>query len=141
MTEAADVIESLGLVAPPEGGWFRETWRAPAPAGERAAGTAIYYLLADGERSHWHRVDATEVWHFYAGDALYLECSADGAAIETVVLGSDITRGHRPQHVVPPGAWQAARSDGAWSLVGCTVAPAFEFGGFELARAGWRPGS
>ncbi len=122
--EADDVIRDLGLAAHPEGGWYRETWREDAV-------TAIYYLLRSGERSHWHRVDATEVWHFYGGDPLELSV---GSPPGRHVLGPD-----RPQHVVPAGEWQAACSLGRWSLVGCTVSPAFRFEGFELAPPGWSP--
>jgi uncharacterized protein len=133
MTDADEVIELLGLEPHPEGGWYRETWREPAT-------TAIHYLLRAGERSHWHRVDATEIWHFYAGDPLGLAVSADGIAATHHVLGADIAAGQQPQVVVPPGVWQAARPRGAWSLVGCTVAPAFRSEGFELAPPGWHPG-
>jgi predicted cupin superfamily sugar epimerase len=139
MLSASQVIDLLELSRHPEGGWFRETWRAPAPEGDRGAGTAIYYLLTEGERSHWHRVDAAEVWHFYAGDPLRLEVSPDGESVVSLVLGPDLASAQRPQHVVPPGAWQAAHSLGAWTLVGCTVSPAFEFAGFELAPPGWEP--
>lgn len=140
MVSASDVIGLLELSQHPEGGWFRETWRADTPSGKRPAGTAIYYLLTEGERSHWHRVDSAEIWHFYAGDPLQLEISRDGKAVDTLVVGSDLRRGHRPQHIVPPRTWQAARSLGAWTLVGCTVSPGFEFDGFELAPEGWHPG-
>jgi predicted cupin superfamily sugar epimerase len=133
MTDADEVIELLGLEPHPEGGWYRETWREPAT-------TAIHYLLKTGERSHWHRVDATEIWHFYAGDPLGLAVSADGMGATDHVLGADLAAGQQPQVVVPPGVWQAARPRGAWSLVGCTVAPAFRFEGFELAPPGWHPG-
>ncbi len=132
MYDADEIIEALALAPHPEGGWFRETWR-------EAASTAIYYLLRSGERSHWHRVDATEAWHFYAGDALELSLSPDGRHIEHHVLGPDVTAGQRPQAVVPAGTWQAARPLGRWALVGCTVAPAFQFSGFELAEPGWQP--
>jgi predicted cupin superfamily sugar epimerase len=132
--DAADVIRALGLTAHPEGGWFRETWREPA-------GTAIYYLLQAGESSRWHRVDATEMWHFYAGDPLQLAISPDGQAVEERVLGVDLAEGQRPQLVVPAGAWQAAWPLGRWTLVGCTVSPAFAFDGFELAPEGWAPSS
>ena len=131
----------LGLKPHPEGGHFLETHRDARPDG-RAHATAIYYLLARGERSHWHRVDAAEVWHYYAGSALALETatSSDGP-IERVTLGADLAAGERPQAVVPAHAWQAAESLGDWTLVGCTVAPGFEFEGFELAPKGWSPGS
>lgn len=137
---AAEIIAALGLRPHPEGGWFRETHRDAAPAGRRGASTAIYYLLRDGETSQWHRVDATEIWHWYGGDALELAISLDGQGTERLRLGPDILGGDRPQGIVPPRAWQSARPLGAWTLVGCTVAPAFEFAGFELAPAGWSPG-
>lgn len=134
-----DIIRHLRLAPHPEGGHFRETWRdAAGPAG-RAHSTAIYYLLAAGEVSHWHRVDAAEVWHFYAGAPLELSISTDGAESEAVRLGPDVVGGERPQAVVPLHAWQSARSLGDWTLVGCTVAPGFDFAGFELAPAGWSP--
>ena len=141
MPSAAEVIRCLDLKPHPEGGHFRETFRdAAGAAGDRAVSTAIYFLLARGERSGWHRVDAAEVWHFYAGAPLLLDITADGSAtIERVILGADLTNGERPQAVVPVRAWQAAESRGAWTLVGCTVAPGFEFKGFELAPAGWSP--
>jgi predicted cupin superfamily sugar epimerase len=141
MPSAAEVIRCLDLKPHPEGGHFRETFRDVAgAAGGRAVSTAIYFLLARGERSGWHRVDAAEVWHFYAGAPLLLDITADGSAtIERLTLGADLTRGERPQAVVPARAWQAAESRGAWTLVGCTVAPGFEFKGFELAPAGWSP--
>lgn len=136
---ADEVIALLGLQPHPEGGWYAETWRDTPAGGGRGAGSAIYFVLRAGEVSHWHRVDAAEVWHHYAGDPLELAISTDGAAVHTLVLGDDLTAGHRPQAVVPSGAWQAARPLGAWTLVGCTVSPAFEFAGFELAPPGWRP--
>jgi predicted cupin superfamily sugar epimerase len=139
LPEAEAVIAALGLRPHPEGGWFRETYRDPAPPGGRGASTAIYYLLAAAQRSHWHRVDAAEVWHWYAGAPLALAVTAGGSAVERHRLGPDILAGERPQAVVPAGAWQSARSSGAWTLVGCTVAPAFEFSGFELAAPGWEP--
>jgi predicted cupin superfamily sugar epimerase len=136
---AADVIQLLGLKPHPEGGHFREMFRDPRKVtGERAASTAIYYLLARGERSHWHRLDAAEVWHFYVGGSLSLEVAADGRTT-THVLGTDLAAGARPQVVVPQGAWQSAQSLGAWTLAGCTVAPGFEFAGFEMAPKGWSP--
>jgi predicted cupin superfamily sugar epimerase len=139
--EAEAVIRRLGLVRHPEGGWFRETFRdATRAAGTRAASTAIYYLLQAGEVSRWHRVDAAEVWHWYAGAPLRLTLSADGIASETHILGADLAKGAEPQRVVPAGLWQTARSLGDWTLVGCTVAPGFEFAGFELAPEGWEPG-
>jgi predicted cupin superfamily sugar epimerase len=140
---AADLIRLLDLEPHPEGGHFRETFRdAPAPQvpeNGRAASTAIYFLLARGERSHWHRVDAVEVWHWYAGAPLALEISPSAGRIERVTLGSDLGAGERPQAIVPAQAWQAAQSLGAWTLCGCTVAPGFEFSGFELAAKDWSP--
>jgi len=140
MTEAADIVRLLELQPHPEGGWFRETWRHRPAEGGRGAGTAIYYLLGDGAVSHWHRVDAAEIWHFYAGAPLALTLSQDGKAQEVLRLGPDLAAGERPQLLVPEGAWQTARSLGAWTLVGCTVSPAFDFAGFELAPEGWAPG-
>lgn len=141
VTDASTVIEALGLQPHPEGGWYAETWRAPSAEGERAAASAILYLLVDGERSHWHRVDAAEIWQYTAGSALELRISTNdvGARTEVLRLGAELTRGDRPQVVVPAGAWQAARPLGAWTLVGCIVAPAFRFEGFELAPDGWEP--
>ena len=138
LVDADTILVALGLRAHPEGGWYAETLRDASPGGDRAASSAIYFLLRAGEASRWHRVDATEVWHHYAGAPLELRISAGGQA-ETVVLGDDLDRGERPQAVVPPRAWQAARSFGDWTLVGCTVAPAFEFAGFELPPEGWEP--
>ncbi len=137
----ADAVAALlGLAPHPEGGAYAETWRGEAAHG-RSVGTAIYFLLRAGERSHWHRVDAAEVWHFYGGDPLELAISPDGRTVESVVLGPDLLAGHRPQRVVPAGAWQSARSLGDHTLAGCTVAPGFEFAGFELAPATWSPGA
>jgi len=138
---AEAVIRRLGLVRHPEGGWFRETFRdASLKTGARAASTAIYYLLQAGEVSRWHRVDAAEVWHWYAGAPLLLWLSGNGRASETLVLGPDLETGAEPQRVVPARVWQRARSLGPWTLAGCTVAPSFEFAGFELAPVGWEPG-
>ena len=137
---AAAIIRLLDLKPHPEGGHFRETFRDPGPNDGRAASTAIYFLLARGERSHWHRIDAAEVWHFYAGAPLVLEmAAAEIGPIRRMKLGPDLAMGERPQGVVPAGHWQAAESLGDWTLVGCTVAPGFEFVGFELAPPGWAP--
>jgi hypothetical protein len=136
--EHAQLIQSLGLQPHPEGGWFTETWRGPSAEGGRAAGTSIYYLLRAGEVSRWHRLDAPEVWHFHAGDPLELRVYADGSTTAHL-LGPDVAAGERPQVVVPAGAWQTARSLGAWTLVGCTMAPGFTIEGFELAPDGWQP--
>src|SRR5262245_10070613 len=135
---ASDVIRLLALEPHPEGGHFRETFR-DAVEGARAASTAIYFLLARGERSHWHRVDAAEVWHYYAGASLELAIApAVGGPATVLRLGTDLAAGERPQAVVPAGTWQSAATLGDWTLVGCTVAPGFEFSGFELAPKGWR---
>jgi predicted cupin superfamily sugar epimerase len=178
---ADDVIRRLALAPHPEGGFYRETWRDAPADGARGAGTAIYFLLRAGERSRWHRIDAAELWHFYAGAPLELAISRDGVTQERQRLGADLAAGERPQLVVPPGAWQSAtclaapnvansgrgggrdartqaagrrgehgneygnepgsepRSEG-WTLVGCTVSPAFEFARFELAPEGFAPG-
>jgi predicted cupin superfamily sugar epimerase len=136
---AADIIAQLELKPHPEGGHFRETFRDPClDANGRSVSTAIYFLLARGERSHWHRIDAVEVWHFYAGSPLTLQVS-DGEGRRVITLGSDLAAGEVPQAIVPAHAWQAAESTGDWTLVGCTVAPGFDFAKFELAPNGWTP--
>jgi predicted cupin superfamily sugar epimerase len=137
--DVAAVIDRLGLVPHPEGGWYGETWRHDDGRGGRGAGTAIYYLLAAGQRSHWHRVDAAEIWHHYAGAPLRLRVHEGDGPTAAVVLGDDLAAGEVPQAIVPAGAWQAAESAGRWTLVGCTVSPAFTFDGFELAPPGWEP--
>jgi predicted cupin superfamily sugar epimerase len=139
MPAADEVIETLGLRQHPEGGWYAETWRAPAPDGQRPVASAILYLLAAGERSHWHRVDAAEIWQHSAGDALELRIWDGRGPIVRHRLGGDVLAGQTPQAVVPAGAWQAANPLGRWALVGCIVAPAFDFTGFELAPEGWEP--
>lgn len=136
---AAEVIELLGLARHPEGGWFRETFRDPREIDGRSLSTAIYYLLDVGEVSDWHRVDATEIWHWHAGAPLTVTMSPNGHDASAHHLGPDLRAGQRPQIVVPSGHWQTATSLGAWTLVGCTVAPGFQFEGFELAPQGWRP--
>jgi uncharacterized protein len=136
---ALDIIRLLDLKPHPEGGHFRETFRDARLADGRAASTAIYFLLARGGRSHWHRVDAVEVWHWYAGAPLALEISQSAGRIEKIVLGCDLNVGERPQAAVPAYAWQAAQTLGDWTLVGCTVSPGFEFAGFEMAPKGWEP--
>ncbi len=135
---AAEMIRRLDLKPHPEGGHFRETFRDTKLIDGRAASTAILFLLARGERSHWHRIDAVEVWHYYAGAPLKLEI-VDGAKEAIIRLGADIPAGEVPQVTVPARAWQAAESLGDWTLCGCTVAPGFEFSGFELAPKGWQP--
>lgn len=141
MLTADQIIERLKLEPHPEGGWFRETFRDEVHTEGRSHGTAIYYLLKAGEASHWHRVDATEIWHWYAGDTLALKLSDDGKTSQTHHLGSDLTSGAQPQLIVPKGVWQAAEPLGAFTLVGCTVAPGFDFAGFEMAPKGWNPES
>lgn len=138
--EAQELIRALNLEPHPEGGWYRQTFRDSSD-GSRGASTAIYYLLAKGEKSHWHRVrDAAEVWHYYKGSALELSIARDGAEAIAHVLGPDISNGEAPQLIVPANDWQAARSLGDYTLVGCTVAPGFEFSSFEMAPAAWQPG-
>jgi len=135
------IVEILGMTAHPEGGHYVETFRDAPADGSRGASTAIYFLLQAGERSHWHEVDAVEIWHWHAGAPLELSISEDARAVRRVTLGPDLASGQRPQGVVPIHAWQAARSSGAWTLVGCTVAPAFLFQGFKLAPPNWEPGA
>ncbi len=136
---AAEIVELLGLEPHhPEGGWYRETFR-DTEGGERGHSTAIYYLLEGGTAGRWHRVDSAEVWHWYAGAPLTLTTLPDGVAAHTETLGPDLAAGERPQVIIPHGMWQSARSRGAWTLVGCTVAPGFEFAHFEMAPEGWEP--
>ncbi len=135
---AQEVARLLDLAPHPEGGFYRETFRDPRGSGGRAASTAIYYLLPAGQVSAWHRVDAAEVWHWHAGAPLELSLYDEGR--RTVLrLGADLSAGERPQGVVPAGVWQSAKSLGEWTLVGCTVAPGFEFAHFELAAPGEIP--
>lgn len=137
---AAEIITRLELRPHPEGGHYRETFRDErTDAQGRAVSTAIYFLLARGERSHWHRIDAVEIWHYYSGAALTLKIADRDGTQHTVALGSDVAAGEHPQAIVPAGAWQSAESTGDWTLVGCTVAPAFEFAKFELAAKDWQP--
>jgi uncharacterized protein len=139
MESAAAITARLGLTPHPEGGHYRETFRdARVDANGRSRSTAIYFLLARHERSHWHRIDAAEVWHYYAGSALVLEM-ADGDGRRRIRLGADLAAGEVPQAIVPAQAWQAAESTGDWTLVGCTVAPGFDFATFELAPKDWTP--
>jgi len=133
---AQDIIDTLGLTPHPEGGFYRQTWAADN--GPRPSGTCIYFLLKDGEASHWHRVDAVEIWHYYAGAPLVLSLSEQDSGPRTeIALGPDIAAGQRPQGIVPEHWWQAARTTGDWTLVGCTVSPGFTFDGFELAPPGF----
>lgn len=138
---AAEIIETLGMQRHPEGGWYVETFRDKAGS-TRGHSTAIYYLLEQGERSHWHRVkDAAEAWHFYAGSPLKLRLAKDGEQAREIILGIDLAQGERPQAVVEANEWQSAESLGTFTLVGCTVAPGFEFSKFEMAEPGWEPGN
>jgi predicted cupin superfamily sugar epimerase len=137
---SSDIVRLLDLQPHPEGGHYRETLRDPMTYGDRSVSTAIYFLLAAREISHWHRVDAIEVWHWYAGAPLALSVCAEDGEISEVRLGIDLVSGERPQAFVPAGAWQSARSLGPWTLVGCTVAPGFLFDHFELTPNGWTPG-
>ncbi|WP_137133735.1 cupin domain-containing protein [Rhizobium sp. FKY42] len=137
---ATEIIQTLGMQRHPEGGWYVETFR-DENGGERGHSTAIYYLLEQGERSHWHRVkDAAEVWHFYAGSPLKLRLAKDGESPREAILGPDLQQGQRPQVIVKADEWQSAEPLGAFTLVGCTVAPGFEFSKFEMAAPGWEPG-
>ena len=138
MSDAAALIARLGLAPHPEGGWYRETFRQPAPDQGRGLATAILFLLEEGQRSHWHRVDAAELWLWHAGSPLALLID-DGERHEHL-LGGDILTGQSPQAIVPPNAWQAAEARSGWVLVSCVVTPAFEFSGFELAPPEWSPG-
>jgi uncharacterized protein len=135
VTKAERIIATLGLEPHPEGGWYRQTWAAKAPAGERPAGTCIVFLLKAGERSHWHRVDdADEIWHFYAGAPLTLVVAEKPKGPASAIrLGPNVLERQTPQAVVPAGWWQSARSTGDWTLVGCTVSPGFTFQSFVLA--------
>ncbi|WP_448579068.1 cupin domain-containing protein [Thermaurantiacus sp.] len=138
--EARRLIEALKLQRHPEGGWYRETLRVAHPAGGRDLVTAIHFLLEEGQASHWHRVDATEIWCWHAGAALELGIAeADGAPVTMLRLGGDPLAGDQVQAVVPAGWWQAARPLGGWVLVSCVVAPGFRFEGFALAPPGWSP--
>lgn len=144
MDSAVELIEQLGLAAHPEGGWYRETWRGEAGPDGRASGTAIIFLLRAGEASHWHTVDAAELWLWQAGDPVELRLAAsDEGPARSVILGSDIAAGQQLQGLVAPGEWQAARPFGeavhGYSLVSCVVVPGFDFAGFRLAPPGWEP--
>jgi uncharacterized protein len=140
-SSAAEIIRLLNLEPHPEGGWYRQTFADLPETGERPHSTAIYYLLEGGIESKWHRVDAAEVWHWYAGAPITVTTSRDGRARSENHLGLDLAGGERPQLVVPAWCWQRARSLGDWTLVGCTVAPGFQFSKFEMAPDGWEPGT
>ncbi|MES2173647.1 MAG: cupin domain-containing protein [Pseudomonadota bacterium] len=133
------LIDRLGLAAHPEGGWYRETWRADSAPEERAGGTSILFLLEAHERSHWHRVDADEHWFWHAGAPLILSTAAPGEPARDLLLGPDILNGQMPQGWVPAHHWQASTPQGGWTLVSCTVTPGFDFGGFSLAPPDWSP--
>ncbi len=137
--DAIEIIRTLKMQPHPEGGHFVETWRDQPMDGGRGSGTAIYFLLQAGEVSAWHRVDATEIWHWHAGAPLTLSISQDGKTTRSIALGPDLAAGQSPQGIVPKDAWQMAESRGDWTLVGCTVSPAFDFAGFVLAPKGWQP--
>ncbi len=138
---ADEIVKLLEMQPHPEGGFYVETFRDETTDNSgRPASTAIYFLLPEGITSRWHKVDAVETWHWYAGSPLELSISPDGNTLDIVTLGSDLTKSQRPQGIVPRHGWQQARSLGAWTLVGCTVAPGFQFEGFEMAPEGWEPG-
>ena len=146
MDSASELIEQLGLAAHPEGGWYKETWRGDAGPDGRAQGTAIIFLLRSGEASHWHTVDAAELWLWQAGDPVELRLAArDAGPARSVILGADVMAGQQLQGLVAPGEWQAARPFGeavhGYSLVSCVVVPGFDFAGFKLAPPGWEPGN
>ena len=136
---AVELIRRLGLTPHPEGGWYRETWR-DGEGIPRGSGTAIYFLLEAHQSSDWHRVDATEIWHHYAGSPLRLSIAEEGKPVRVERLGREFARDELPQRIVPKRAWQKAEPHEGWTLVGCTVSPAFEFAGFEMAKRGWEPG-
>jgi predicted cupin superfamily sugar epimerase len=140
MTTAHEIIDILKLERHPEGGWYVQTFRDGEEHDGRAHSTAIYYLLEGCDRSHWHTVDAVEIWHYHAGAPLELSLSDDAAMTRILILGADLVAGQRPQGLVRKGEWQSACSLGDWTLVSCTVAPGFRFSGFRMAPAGWRPG-
>lgn len=142
MSDAAKaLIETLGLTPHPEGGWFRETWRGAADEDGRASETLIYFLLEAGQRSHWHTVDATEIWCWHAGHPIALgHAPGDSGPVTWHRLGADILSGETAQVVISPGHWQAAQAETGWALVSCMVSPGFEFSGFVLAEPGWAPG-
>ncbi len=140
MDDARAIIERLALTPHPEGGWYRETWRADAEPGARAAATAIYFLLEAGQRSHWHRVDAAELWFWHGGSPLrLLTAPTEAGPVAEALLGPDAIGGAQPQCLVPPHHWQSAETTDGWALVSCVVAPAFTFEGFTLAPPGWAP--
>lgn len=139
MNTPDEIVKLLDLVPHPEGGFYRETFRDSEGYGARAYATQIYYLLRAGETSRWHRIDAAEVWHFYLGEPLELLTAEAGGTVRRTVLGADLVRGEVLHYAIPKGVWQSARPLGAFALMGCSVAPGFEFSGFEFAPEGWEP--
>lgn len=137
---AQAIIAALGLAPHPEGGWYRETWRAAAGEDERSGGTAILFLLEAGQRSHWHRVDAAELWLWHAGSPLAVLVEQENGGSQEFALGGDVAGGYQPQCLVPASRWQSTEARAGWALVSCVVVPGFEFSGFELAAPGWAPG-
>ena len=141
MNDAQSLIARLGLSPHPEGGWYRETWRAPAEEGGRSPGTAIHFLLEEGQKSHWHRVDATEIWLWHSGSPLWLSLApGDEGPVSRQLLGPGRSDAEAPQMIVPAHHWQAAHANDGWALVSCIVVPGFTFSGFELAPPSWAPG-
>jgi len=134
-----DVIRILGLEPHPEGGHYRQVYEHVPTDGGRGFMNSIYFLLRAGDRSHWHRLDAPEIWSYHAGSPVTVSVWTEGRPVETYRLGNNLAAGERPQVMVPAGAWQAGESLGDWSLIGCVVAPAFQFSGFELAPRDWSP--
>ncbi len=139
MMDADAIIHSLGLAPHPEGGFYREVYREAGSDGGRGDVTTIYFLLKANEISRWHRIDATEIWHYYGGASLTLRIAERQGARQTLLVGMNLSAGERPVAIVPKDAWQSAKSNGEWTLLGCSVAPAFEFAGFEMAADGWTP--
>lgn len=140
LATASEIISLLGLEPHPEGGFYRQTFADALDMHGRPRSTLIYYLLTDRQAGAWHRVDSVEVWHWYAGAPMTLGISRDGKSVTRHALGNDLLAGERPQVVIPGNAWQQATCLGDWSLVGCTVAPGFQFSKFEQAPDGWQPG-
>jgi predicted cupin superfamily sugar epimerase len=141
MNAPRTIIKTLGLLPHPEGGWYRETWRAEPGEDGRSAATAIHFLLEHGQRSLWHRVDAAELWLWHAGSPLELLVEQEDGAVATIRLGGDVMQGYAPQWLVPANRWQSTEARSGWALVSCVVVPGFDFAGFELAAPGWTPGA
>ena len=137
--DADYIISYLKLTEHPEGGWFKETFQSKETSNGRSNSSLIYFLLKENENSHWHRVtDADEIWLWHLGDPLLLSYS-DERSTKEITLGPDLNNNEKLQAVIPKSIWQKAKSNGAWSLVSCVVAPAFSFDGFEMAKKGWEP--